>query len=153
GVHVNDVRADGDVHSDGDPEARAGGQYADAGVGKVGTQQGAADGGPESFIAPRGGDGAVEKPTSLRGHAEAPVGQVGGDVLRRGAGVCQLEVVDDCRTVHRHRVEDAALHEINDQRAQADLDGMRTHTEHDALAGAVPCRDRLGYGAQVARGE
>ncbi len=87
-------------------------------------------------------DGAVQETSGLLGHAAASLAQTGADVLRRRARKGQLEVVHDAGAVHRHRRDDTALHQIDDQRPEADLDRVGAHAEHDATAGAACGRDR-----------
>ena len=136
-VHVDDVGADGDVHGDRHAEARAGGEDAERAVRQPGVEDGLADRGAEPARRRGARDGLVEEAPGLLGHAEAAGGQRGGDILRGRAVIGELEVVDDAGAVHRHGREDAAAHEVDDQRAEADLDRMRAHAQHDRRAGAV----------------
>ena len=57
----------------------------------------------------------------LVGHAERAVAQSGGDVLRRRAEARDLVVVNRGRAVHRDVRDDAAAHEIDEQRREAGL--------------------------------
>ena len=100
-----------------------------------------------------GGDGAVEKLAGLARHAEVTRGERGGDILRSRAVGGELEIVDDAGAVHGDGGEDAAAHEVDDQRAQSDLDGMSPHAEHDGAAAPVALGDRRGDTTQIARAE
>src|SRR5579862_896972 len=97
--------------------------------------------------------GAVHELAGLARHAEEAAVEPGSDVLGRSPNRRELEVVHDAGPVHRDRREPAARDQVDDQRAQADLDGVRAHPEDDGTAPA----DR-GGGArdgepEVARGE
>ena len=55
--------------------------------------------------------------------------------------------------VHRDGREPPALDQVDDERAEADLDRVRAHAEHDGPAAPDRARDALGGGAEVARRE
>jgi hypothetical protein len=61
--------------------------------------------------------------------------------------------VDDAGAVHRHGRHDAALHQVDDERAEADLDRMGAHAEDDQASLAMARRDGVRHRAQIARAE
>ena len=69
-----------------------------------------------------------------RAMPKRPRSRPGPDVLRRAAAPRQLEVVHEAGAVHRHGGEAPALDQVDDERPEPDLDGVRAHAEHDGLA-------------------
>src|SRR5262249_51215898 len=154
GVHVHDVGPDGDVH--GDRHARSRRRREDAGTpvwqtgGLDGITDGAAEPEPGGHSLARG---AVQELAGLARHSEEPAVEPGTGVLGGPAAPRHLEVVHETGAVHRHGGEPAALDQVDDRRAQPDLDGVRAHAEHDRAAPADRRRDATGCVPQVARGE
>src|SRR5207237_7245941 len=60
---------------------------------------------------------------------------------------------DDARAVHRDRREPPARDQIDDERAQSDLDRVRAHAEHDRTAAADRGRDARDPDTEVVRRE
>ena len=77
-------------------------------------------------------DRLVEQAAGLVGHAEPSGTERLVDVLGRGAGERDLEVVDDRRAVDRDRRDEAALHQVDQHRAEAGLDHVRAEAPDDA---------------------
>src|SRR5574341_2037433 len=73
----------------------------------------------------------VQEYSSLASHAETPVSDAGRHVLRGCAHVGDLEIMDDAGAVHRYGTNDASLHKINDERAEADFNRVSAHAEDD----------------------
>ena len=91
-MHVNDVGADRDVHRHRHAEAVAGGEDAELSVLELRPGEHA----PEAVAEPRAGrcrlaDREVQEPSRLLRHAEAAVAEPRPDVLRRAAGVRELQ--------------------------------------------------------------
>jgi hypothetical protein len=59
----------------------------------------------------------VDKSAGFLGHAEASVFQIGRDIFRGLAHESEFKVMNDSSAVESHRVDDAFLHEVYDQRA------------------------------------
>ena len=79
----------------------------------------------------------VHLAAGLVGHAEGAVAQAGGDVLRRRAEARDLVVVNRRRAVHRDVRDDAAAHQIDEQRREPGLhDVAAEHDDDAALARA-----------------
>jgi hypothetical protein len=60
----------------------------------------------------------------------------------------QFEIVDDDRAVHGEGGDDAAFHQIDDERAQADLHHMGAHADDHRPAVAMGCGNGLRHLAQ-----
>ena len=102
-----------------------------------------------------GGDalarGAIQELAGLARHAEETAVETRADVLRRAAAPRQLEVVHEARAVHGHGRQAPALDQVDDERPEPHLDGVRAHAEHDGPPRADRACDARGGVAQVAR--
>jgi len=74
-------------------------------------------------------DRGVQELAGFRGDAEAASGQRRIHVLAGPARERDLVVVDDAGAVERQRGDHPSLHQIDQQRAQAHLDDVRTHRQ------------------------
>src|SRR5712692_5470981 len=83
------------------------------------------------------GDGTIQKGAGLLSHAETPIAEAGRDIFGGFAHEGELEVMDDSGAVHDDSSYDAPLHEIDDQRAESDLDRMRAHAQENGFISAV----------------
>lgn len=130
-MHVDDVRPDGDMHGHRDAQARACRKKALVLVGEIAAldqpAHGFSDAEPLPVPVP---DRVVDHAAGLFGHAEGAGQDLLVHVLGCLADERELEVVDDAGAVQRQGGDDPALHEIDDHRREADLDGMGPHAEH-----------------------
>src|SRR5258706_12539521 len=103
GVHVGNVRADGEMHGDGDAKFVGGGQDAGVSVGNVdyGVVEELAGGFaiPEAGAHGNFGD-LVQIFAGFRGHPECAGAKTGFDVFGSVAGEGDFEIVDERGAVH-----------------------------------------------------
>ena len=139
-VHVDDVGADRDVHGRAQAEPPGRRQEARVQVARRGAarREVAADRGAEAqAVAVPLDDRAVHLLARLARHAEGPGAEARLDVLRGPPGHRDLEVVHDAGPVERDRGHEAALHEVDHHRREADLDDVGAEApDHGAAAGA-----------------
>ena len=88
-------------------------------------------------------DRAVQQPPGFVRHAEAARTERFVHVLRGRARERQLEVVNDRGAVGSERRHEAALHQIDDDRAEAGLDDVRAEAPEHAVAPASRRDDGL----------
>ena len=142
GMHVDDVGADRDVHGGGNAGARRGGEDAGAPMRQPGRLDGVADRrarGPCPRRRPRWSRGSGTR----RSRAPCRRGRGRGQVRRpptSSAAPRQLEVVDQAGAVHGDGGQAPALDQIDDQRPEPHLDGVRAHAEDDGLAARAMAR-------------
>ena len=150
-VQVHDVRPDRDVHRG--REAEAPGRGEDAGVEvarpRPALREVAAQGRPEAEAVPVAlDDRTVHLRARLARHPEAAAAEARGHVFRGAPGDRQLEVVHETRAVERDRRHEAALHEVDHDRREPDLQDVRPHApDHRTPARAraqdlVPQREK-----------
>ena len=100
---------------------------------------------PRDAIVDRG----VQQTACLVRHPESPGTERFVDFLRCRAGERQLEVVNDRRAVGRERRHETALHQINQDRAEAGFDDVRADApQDDAVAGARR-HDRIDHRREI----
>jgi len=75
------------------------------------------------------------------------VPEAGGDVLGRGAGHGDLEVVNDAGAVQRDAGHESPLHEVDDHRREADLDDVGAETPEDGPAAVAGAKDLVAQGS------
>ena len=92
----------------------------------------------------------INSPVS-RGHPKGPVAEPGADVLGSCADKSELEVMDGPGTIQCHGSDDAAFHEVDNNRAQTALDDMSTQADDHGPAGPIRRDDRLNHRAIRAR--
>ncbi|MCU1241026.1 MAG: hypothetical protein JWO71_1752 [Candidatus Acidoferrum typicum] len=155
-VHVRNVRADGEVHGDGNAKFVGGGQDAGVRVGDVdyGVVEELAGG---FTVAEAGAHGnfcnLVEILTRFRGHAECAGTETGFDVFGSVAGEGDFEIVDERGAVHSERGDEAAAHEIDEQRAKADFDYVAADAPENGFALLAGLMNRGEEIAEVGGGE
>ncbi len=93
-------------------------------------------------------DGFVQDAAGVFGHAEAAFVDLGVHFFRCVPHERQLEIVDDAGSVHGHGRDDAAFHEIDEERGEAHLDHMSADTDDDRPPLAMGRRDCGRHGAQ-----
>jgi hypothetical protein len=76
-------------------------------------------------------DRAVDLFTGLARHAEGPGAEARVHVLRGPAGHRELEVVNEARAVERQPRDEAAVHEVDEDRREADLQDMGAQAPED----------------------
>src|ERR1700730_2237549 len=126
-MHVGNVRADGEM--DGDGNAAFVGVNEDAGLRVLDRDDAAREELPGGFaVADAGAVGKfgdfVDVLAGLRGHAEPAFAEAGFDVFRSVAGKSDFKVMDERGAIHGDAGDEAALHEIDQDRAEADLDDV-----------------------------
>ena len=155
-VHVGNVRADGHVHGDGNAKLVGGGQDAGVRVGNVdyGVVEKLAGG---FAIAQAGAHGyfcnLVEILAGFRSHAECAGAETGFDVFGSVTGEGDFEIVDERGAVHGQRGDEAAAHEIDQQRAEADLDDVAADAPENGFALLAGLVDGSEEVAEVSGGE
>ena len=143
-MHVDDVRADADVHGDGHTEPARRAEQADAAEWRLavlrGTRRPTA---PRPQTARRAvANRVVEAAAGLVGHAELPWPERAVDVLGGRARERDLEIVNQARAVHRDRRDEAALHEIDEHGREAGLDHVRAEAPDDRAIVGLRLLDR-----------
>src|SRR5262245_7157966 len=152
GMHVDDVGADGDVHGGGQAGARSRGEDAGGAMRQAGSLDRISHGTAEPLACRDAFTrGPVQELAGLARHAEEAAVEARTDVLRRAATPRHLEVVHQAGAVHRDRSQSAALDEVDDERTEPHLDGVRSHPEHDGAARADRARYAPSGVTQVAR--
>src|SRR5882762_1446123 len=155
-VHVGDIGANGEMDGDGDAESVGSDQDAGACVGDIdyGVMEELAGG---FTIAEAGAHGdfcdLVQILTGFRGHAECAGAETGFDVFGSVADEGDFEVVDEGGAVHGEGGDEAAAHEIDEQRAEADFDDVAADAPENGfalLAGLVDGGEEI---AEVSSGE
>ncbi len=145
-MHVVDVGADRDVDGDRESEAMGGREHRAARMGIACLGDVAADRRthPEPFRA-AARDRGIESLGRLPRDTEAPRIEGGADVLAGPAEHRELEIMDTAGPVHHQAADRPALHQIDDDRREPDLDEMGAEAEEDqpiALPGPGPGLDR-----------
>ena len=67
------------------------------------------------------------------GHAELAGAEAGFDVFGGVAGECDFEIVDERGAVHGDAGDEAAVHQIDEDRAEADLDDVAADAPEDGM--------------------
>src|SRR6266404_1188540 len=136
-VHVGNIRADGEMYGDGDTKFVSGGQHAGVGIGNIdhGVVEKLAGGFAVAETCAHGDFcDLVEILAGFRGHAECACAETGFDIFGSVARESDFEIVDERGTVHGERSDEAAAHEIDEQRAEADLDYVAADAPEDGFA-------------------
>ena len=98
-------------------------------------------------------DGPVDLFPGLPSHSELAAAEDSVHLLGGLAGDRGLEVVNDPRAVERDRGDEAALHQVDDQGSEPDLENVRAHPPDERALPLPPPHDRRGHRAQLLRGE
>ena len=98
-------------------------------------------------------DRPVHLLAGLAGHAEGARAEPRLDVLRGLPGHRELEVVDDPRPVEGDRGDEAPLHEVDQDRREADLDHVGAQPPDDGPAAGAGPQDLVAQRAQRLAGE
>ena len=136
-VHVRNIRADGEMHGDGDAEFVGGSQDAGACVGYI----------DHGVVEKLSGGLAVAKPcphchfrdlvqifARFRGHAECTGSQTGFDIFGSVANQRDFEIVDEGGAVHGERGDEAAAHEVDEDGTEANLDDVAADAPENGFA-------------------
>ena len=137
GMHMRDVRADGEMNRQGDAVFVSGNK--NAGIRVFDFDDAAREKLPGGFaVADANAVGKlgefVDVLAGFGGHPELPFTEAGFDVLGAVAGEGDLEIVDERRAVHGDSRDEAALHQIDQDQAQADFDDVAADAPEDGLA-------------------
>src|SRR6267154_970973 len=136
-VHGGDVGADGQVNGDRDAQFVGGGQDAGVGVGDVdhSVVEELAGGFAVAEAGAHGDFGdLIQIFAGFGGHAEGAGTETGLDVFGSVAGQGDLEIVDQGGAVHGERGDEAAAHEVDEDRAESDFDYMAAYAPEDGFA-------------------
>src|SRR6266436_9096150 len=136
-VHVGNIRADGEMYGDGDTKFVSGGQHAGVGIGNIdhGVVEKLAGGFAVAETCAHGDFcDLVEILAGFRGHAECAGAETGFDVFGSVADEGDFEVVDEGGAVHGEGGDEAAAHEIDEDRAEADFDYVAADAPEDGFA-------------------
>jgi hypothetical protein len=104
-------------------------------------------------LAHAGDERLVHLPARLVRHAEGSVPKPGGDILRSAAEPRHLVVVNRPRSIHRDVRDDAAPHEVEEERRDTGLDDVATEHDDDGAVAARGLGDRLDHLAKRAGDE
>jgi len=144
GVLVEDVLPDRHVHRHRHAQAHARRQHARLAEGELAFLDHAPDRLAEADSCSGRGDGRFVDPARFLPQPELAGAHVAGHALAGPADQGQLEVVDRPGPVQRHVREQAALHEVDQQRPVARAEHVGPAAEHDGAAGAGGGHDAPG---------
>ncbi len=82
-------------------------------------------------------------------HSEFASIEARANILRGFTARGHLEIMDDAGSIERHRGQNASLHQVDDQRREADLDRMGAHPQRDTATLASCQHDRVSGPAQI----
>lgn len=131
---MDDVRPYADVHGDGNLEVGARGEQGKVPVLEAGGGQPQGQSGTHGLgrSAP---EGVVHESPCFVRHAETAVVQAFLDVLAGFALIAQFEVMDGSGAIKSNGGEDAFAHGVDENRVEADLDGVRAHHQNNGASG------------------
>ena len=93
-------------------------------------------------------DRLVQHTAGFFRHPEASLVDLRVDFFRRVSHERQFEIMNDAGPVHGHGGEDPLLHEVDENRAQSDLDHVGAESHDDRPAFAMGLDDGFGDRAQ-----
>src|ERR1700684_344583 len=94
----------------------------------------------------------VEEKAGFLGHSEFAIAKNSFHIFGRAAHERDFKVVDESGTVHRDTAYKAAIHEVNQERAQADLDDVASYAPENCLAGSPSIQNRITNSPQIFSG-
>src|SRR5712692_1071944 len=155
-VHVRNVRADGEMDGDGDAMLVSGDE--DAGIRVLDIDDAAGKKLPSGFaVADADALGKfgefVDVLAGFRGHAELAFADAGFDVFGSVAGEGDFEIVDERGAVHGDSGNEAAFHEVDENRAEPDFDDVASDAPKDGFAPFARAVDRGEELAKIFGGE
>lgn len=131
-MEMNDVRAQGDMDGDGNPEPMARGKKAEIFVGESRAGDHPSDRRAEAeAVLHAVDDRPVEKFSRFPGGPEAAGHDLPGHIFRSPAGESDFEIVDDSGPVEGQPLDKSSFHEVNENRLKADFDDMGPAGEKD----------------------
>src|SRR5437762_1498414 len=98
-------------------------------------------------------EGLVHLTSGFLRHAEAAVAQTGGDILRRTAESSDFKVVNRGGAIHRDVADDAASHEIDEERREPGLYNVAAEHNEDAALAARGAGNRIDDTEEVTSDE
>ena len=155
-MNVGDVRANGEMHGDGDARAIGGGENAlieMLGASLFVVEQFTGGFAEANAGAARERGHFVDDLASFLGHAEFSFAEDGVDVLGGASNHGDFEIVYQGGTVHGDSADEAAAQKIDEHRAEADFDDVTAHAPENGARVRAGFHDGLGDGAQVFGGE
>ncbi len=155
-MNVRNIRADGDVDSHRNFFAIGGGENAFREI--LRARALANEEFPRRFTEADAGAARerghfVDVAASFFGHAEFAFAENGVNIFRSAAGHGDFEIVNQRRAVHGDAADEAAAHEVDQERAEADLDDVAAHAPENRGAASARFDDGSREGAQIFRGE
>lgn len=155
-MNVRNVRADGEMHGDGDFRAIGGGENAVVEMLRVGIflreelSGGFAEADTGAF---RESGHFVERTAGFLGHAEFAVAENGFDIFGRAADHGDFEIVDEGGAVHGDSADEAAAKKIDQQRTETDFDDVSADTPENPAGLRARVEDGAHDEAKVFGGE
>ena len=137
GMHVRNIRADGEMNRHGN--AVLVGRDEDAGIRVLDVKDAAVQKLPRGFAVADAntvrqlGD-FVDVFSGFFRHAELAFAEAGFDVLGSVAGEGDFEIVNERGAVHRDSGDESALHQIDQNRAEADFDDVAADAPENGSA-------------------
>src|SRR5580658_4844889 len=101
----------------------------------------------------RADGGFVEVQARLLGHSEFTAAKNGFDVFRRAAHQRDFKVVNEPRAIHCDPAHKAAIHEIDQERPEADLDDVASDSPNNGFTAAASIHNRIANFAQIFSGQ
>src|SRR4029434_362653 len=98
-------------------------------------------------------DRLIDEGAGLLAHAEAAVLQRRRDIFGRLAHESELEIVMHACAIKGKGMNNAALHEVDDQWAETDFDRMGAHSQQNGSVFAVTLGHLSGDGFEMLRGK
>jgi len=155
-MDVRNIRADGEMHGDGNFRSIRGGENALVEMLRVdicARQELSGSFAEADTSAFREGRHFVERAAGFLGHAEFAVAENGVDIFGSAADHGDFEIVDERGAVHGDSADEAAAKKINQQRAEADFDDVAAHAPENRAGLRARVEDGAGDEAKVFGGE
>src|ERR1700733_12119250 len=94
----------------------------------------------------------VEEKAGFLGHPKFAVAKKSFHIFGRAAHERDFKIVDERGTVHCDAAYKAAIHEVNQQGAQADLDDVAPYAPENCIAGSPSIQNRITNSSQIFSG-
>ena len=151
-MHVRNVRANREMHSDRDTALVSRDENAEIGMpGFHDTAGEILSGGfavTDANAVSEFGD-LVDAPACFRGHAELAFAEAGLDIFGGATGHSDFEIVDERGAVHGDGGNETFVHQVNQNRSEADLDDVTADAPEDGAFALVRRLNGSGKFAKV----
>src|ERR1700733_1678285 len=94
----------------------------------------------------------VEENAGFLGHSEFAITKNSFHIFGSAADQSNFKVMDECGAVHCDAAYKTAIHEVNQQGAQADLDDVAPYAPENCLAGSPSIQNRITNSSQIFSG-